>query len=79
MEFKINEPEITVAIFSCLILIIIGRIFGNNYDGVSAVIFSILLVKNVNSSNKTTLLYIKRVLIIIFLVISLLAVCFGYQ
>ncbi len=78
MKFKIEEPEVTIAFISCLILIIIGYITKNYYNGVSFVIFSVLLVKNIKNTNKKTSLYIKRVVLILLLIISFVAFCLGY-
>ena len=78
MKLKIEEQEITISIISCLILIIIGYITKNYYNGVSFVIFSVLLVKNIKNTNKKASLYIKRVILILLLIISFVAICMGY-
>ncbi|MCH5296753.1 MAG: hypothetical protein J1E85_03690 [Ruminococcus sp.] len=78
MKFHIEEPEITVAFIVCLILIIVGYVTGNHYNGVATVIFSVLLVKNINNPNKNTLLYIKRVFLIMLLAISFVSILLGY-
>ena len=71
---KINEPEITVAFITCLLLMAIEYITGNHNYSVSAVIFSILLVKNLKAEEKNILIYIKRIALILLFLFSILSI-----
>lgn len=71
---KINEPEITVAFITCLLLMVIEYITGSRNYSVSAVVFSVLLVKNFKAEEKNILLYIKRIALILLFLLSILSI-----
>ena len=71
---KINEPEITVAFITCLLLMVIEYITGSQNYSVSAVIFSVLLVKNFKVTKKTFWTYIKIISLILLFMFSILSI-----